>query len=72
MSDRRINALVLAAMALGLVWAFLSARQPSVENARPVPVVIPEMVPLVTGDEDTALIFTRAGCPVCHRIPGIA
>ena len=30
------------------------------------------MVPLVTGEETTALIFTRAGCPVCHRIPGIA
>lgn len=30
------------------------------------------MVPLVSGDESTALIFTRAGCPVCHRIPGIA
>jgi hypothetical protein len=72
MSDRRINALVLAAMALGLVWAFFSARQPPVEKTRPIPVVVPEMVPLVTGDEKTALIFTRAGCPVCHRIPGIA
>jgi hypothetical protein len=30
------------------------------------------MVPLVTGEEETALIITRAGCPVCHRIPGIA
>ena len=30
------------------------------------------MVPLVSGEEGTALIFTRAGCPVCHRIPGIA
>ena len=34
--------------------------------------VVPEMVPLVTGEEATPLIFTRAGCPVCHRIPGIA
>jgi hypothetical protein len=30
------------------------------------------MVPLVVGDESTSVIFTRAGCPVCHRIPGIA
>jgi len=29
------------------------------------------MVPLVTGDEPIATIFTRAGCPVCHTIPGI-
>jgi len=30
------------------------------------------MVPLVTGDEPITAIFTRAGCPVCHTIPGIA
>jgi hypothetical protein len=30
------------------------------------------MVPLVTGDEPVVVIFTRAGCPVCHQIPGIA
>ena len=33
--------------------------------------LLPEMVPLVTGDEPTIEIFTRAGCPVCHTIPGI-
>lgn len=32
----------------------------------------PEIVPLVTGDEPISAIFTRAGCPVCHRIPGIS
>jgi len=32
---------------------------------------MPEMVPLVTGIEATPVIFMRAGCPVCHRIPGI-
>lgn len=36
-----------------------------------VPVVAPETIPLVTGDEPIAAIFTRAGCPVCHTIPGI-
>jgi hypothetical protein len=30
------------------------------------------MVPLVTGDEPISAVFTRAGCPVCHRIPGIS
>ena len=71
MSDRRVNVLVLAAIVVGLLWAYFFARQPSVATSR-VPVVVPEMVPLVTGEEATALIFTRAGCPVCHRIPGIA
>ena len=72
MSDRRINTLILAAIVLGLLWAFLSPRQPPVAKTPPLPVVVPEMVPLVTGEEDTAIIFTRAGCSVCHRIPGIA
>ena len=40
-------------------------------KSRPVAVLMQEMVPLVSGDESTTLIFTRAGCPVCHRIPGI-
>jgi hypothetical protein len=31
----------------------------------------PAMVPLVSGDEPVALLFTRAGCVVCHIIPGI-
>ncbi|HEX5551359.1 MAG TPA: hypothetical protein VFX36_11025 [Nitrospira sp.] len=72
MSDRRINALILAAIVLGLLWTFLSPRQPPVAKTPPLPVVVPEMVPLVTGEEETAIIFIRAGCPVCHRIPGIA
>ena len=72
MSDRRINTLILAAIVLGLLWTFLSPRLPPVAKTHPLPVVVPEMVPLVTGKEETALIFTRAGCPVCHRIPGIA
>jgi mono/diheme cytochrome c family protein len=71
MSDRRINILVLAAIVLGLLWSFLFARQPPIGEPRPDPPVAPEMVPLVTGEEAIPLIFTRAGCPVCHRIPGI-
>ncbi|HET8722474.1 MAG TPA: hypothetical protein VFM24_10620 [Nitrospira sp.] len=72
MSNRRINALILAAILLGLLWAFLSPQKPPNVTNRPLPTVAPEMVPLVGGEEDTAVIFTRAGCPVCHRIPGIA
>ncbi len=29
------------------------------------------MVALVTGDEPLPLLFSRAGCVVCHTIPGI-
>jgi mono/diheme cytochrome c family protein len=29
------------------------------------------MVPLVTGDEPITEIFTKAGCSVCHTVPGI-
>ena len=72
MSDRRINLLLVTTITVGLLWALLSPRQTPVAKTGVLPVVVPEMVPLVTGEEETALIFTRAGCPVCHRIPGIA
>jgi hypothetical protein len=72
MSDRRINLLLVAVITLGLLWSLLSGPEPPVAKSRPVAVLLPEMVPLVNGDEATATIFTRAGCPVCHRIPGIA
>jgi len=71
MSDRRINVLLVATIALGVLWSLLSGREPPVAKSPSVAVLAPEMVPLVSGDESTALIFTRAGCPVCHRIPGI-
>jgi hypothetical protein len=29
------------------------------------------MIPLVTGDEPIDVLFVKAGCPVCHTIPGI-
>jgi hypothetical protein len=72
MSDRRINILLLGVIVLGLLWALWSPPEAPVAKARPVPALAPEIMPLVTGEEPTAVIFTRAGCPVCHRIPGIA
>jgi hypothetical protein len=72
MSNRRVNTLIIAAIAVGLLWALLFPRQPPVTKDRAAPALGPEMVPLVGGEEATAVIFTRAGCPVCHRIPGIA
>ena len=37
-----------------------------------VPKLDPAMIPLVTGEEPIDLLFIKAGCPVCHAIPGIA
>ena len=71
MSERRVNALILAVVALGLLWALRTVNEPP---AKPVPTnvtLVQEMVPIVTGDEPIAAIFTRAGCSVCHAIPGI-
>jgi mono/diheme cytochrome c family protein len=71
MSDRTVNVLLMSVLLIGLVWAYFSARDPAVQRAPPVPLLAPEMVPLVTGEEPLAAIFTRTGCPVCHQIPGI-
>jgi mono/diheme cytochrome c family protein len=35
------------------------------------PQLVPALVPLVTGEEPIGQLFTRAGCVVCHMIPGI-
>ncbi|MBS0169402.1 MAG: c-type cytochrome [Nitrospira sp.] len=37
-----------------------------------VPQIDPTMMPLVTGEEPIQELFVRAGCTVCHQIPGIA
>jgi len=71
MSDRAVTMLIVTITALGLLWAVATMK----ERPRPSPAdwrnIAPEMVPLVTGDESIRTIFTRAGCPVCHTIPGI-
>ncbi|MCI0568736.1 MAG: c-type cytochrome [Acidobacteria bacterium] len=41
------------------------------ERVEPILPLTPAMVPLVTGDEPLAQLFAKAGCPVCHTIPGI-
>jgi hypothetical protein len=66
-----IAACVLSIAALS-VW-----RDQSVPMSRPIdkttpPALEPAAVPLVTGEEPIQDQFTRAGCPVCHTIPGIA
>ncbi len=60
---------------LGGVLAGLGVRPPpqDVRNQPPesLPQISAETIPLVTGDETIGVILTRAGCAVCHTIPGI-
>ena len=65
-------------MVLVLLYALWTLRVPHSPSAGSVaaPNVGPasltaEIIPLVSGDEPIVEIFTKAGCPVCHRIPGI-
>ena len=73
MSERLITPLIVIALFLGTLFALRSTNSSSVT---PVPLssvaaLVPDMVPLVTGDEPIAEIFARAGCAVCHTVPGI-
>ncbi len=45
--------------------------RPAEPGAMSIAEFSPEKVPLTTGEEPITEIFTRAGCPVCHMIPGI-
>jgi hypothetical protein len=77
MSERSVTALIIGIIALGVIVALLRPPSRSFPTPRspavpPVPVVAPEAVPLVSGDEPLAAIFIRTGCPVCHTIPGIS
>jgi hypothetical protein len=58
---------------LGITYAVL--KPASVPKPSPAPSAVPQldpaMVPLVTGDEPIDVLFIKAGCPVCHTIPGI-
>ena len=65
MPERLITPLILIALLLGTLWALQSS------NSSSVATLVPDMVPLVTGDEPITEIFTRAGCAVCHTVPGI-
>jgi len=73
MPERFITPLIVIALLLGTLLALRSTNSALVT---PVPVssvvaLAPDMVPLVAGDEPITEIFTRAGCSVCHTVPGI-
>lgn len=65
--------LIVVVLLLGILFALRSINSSSVPPA-PVSsatVFVPDMIPLVTGDEPITEIFTKAGCLVCHTVPGI-
>ena len=73
MPERFLTPLIVIVLLLGTLLALRSTKSPSVT---PVPVslvtaLVSDMVPLVTGDEPITEIFTKAGCAVCHTVPGI-
>ncbi len=75
LTERTIILAMVGLVLLSALWALredLPSRKP-VRAADSVPDIglSPEMIPLTTGEEPIADIFVRAGCPVCHRIPGI-
>jgi hypothetical protein len=74
MFERSITPLIIVALLLGTVLALRSIDPPSATPvpALSVPVLTPDRVPLVTGDEPIEEIFTKAGCAVCHNVPGIS
>ncbi|HXV67884.1 MAG TPA: hypothetical protein VD738_03085 [Nitrospira sp.] len=75
MRERIVTLLVIGLVLVYALWTLRS--QPSssspriVESSGLAPSLSPDMIPLATGEEPLIDIFTRAGCPVCHTIPGI-
>ncbi|MCS6292616.1 MAG: hypothetical protein H8J66_06030 [Nitrospira sp.] len=72
------RAAIMIVMGLVLLYALWTLRAPQSPSAGSVVLPNPgptsltaEMIPLVSGDEPIVEIFTKAGCPVCHTIPGI-
>jgi hypothetical protein len=77
-SPRKERIVTLVIVGAVLLYAFWTLRQTDPAQDRPVEpgtvsmtALSPDKVPLTTGEEPITEIFTRAGCPVCHVIPGI-
>lgn len=65
--------LIAGIILLGITYAVLKPAPASkpVPTIPAVPQLDPAKIPLVTGEEPTDILFIKAGCPVCHTIPGI-
>lgn len=77
-SERSVVLVVVGLVLLYTLWTLRTPPTPTasstasaVSTSPAKNVLAPEHVPLVSGDEPIIDIFTKAGCPVCHTIPGI-
>ena len=74
MRERSITPLIVIVLLLGTLAVLRFLNPPSSETSVPasaVTALAPDMVPLVAGNEPITEIFTKAGCAVCHIVPGI-
>ncbi|HEY6260892.1 MAG TPA: hypothetical protein VIW47_04810 [Nitrospiraceae bacterium] len=73
MPERLITPLIIVALVLGTLLALRATKSSSLPSVpvHPAVALAPDMVPLVTGDEPIREILTKAGCAVCHVVPGI-
>lgn len=73
--ERTAIVIVMGLVLLYALWTLRAPQRPSAGSVGPSTVeptsLTAEMIPLVSGDEPVVEIFTKAGCPVCHAIPGI-
>ena len=78
LNERTSTLVIVAVVTAGVLSAFWTdpdppqlLKNPPASQPSTAPRVSPDMVPLVTGEEAIPELFRRAGCPVCHTIPGI-
>lgn len=73
LDERAWTFLIAGIVLLGMTYTALKpVSVPAPPQASPpAPQLDPAMIPLVTGEEPTDVLFIKAGCPVCHTIPGI-
>lgn len=73
--ERVVVLVAIGLVLLSVLWALREdgppQGQPIVPGPVPAMTLSPEKIPLTTGEEPIAEIFVRAGCPVCHAIPGV-
>lgn len=64
--------LLIALLSYSRLGPTVAQKAPAIpKTAAGIPQLTPAMIPLVTGEEPIELLVTKAGCPVCHTIPGI-
>lgn len=74
-TERVVSLVVIGLVLSSALWALRSEGPSPIRSASApspsLPVLSEDKVPLVTGDEPIQQIFLKAGCVVCHEIPGI-